>query len=105
MGQTQLTDQVLNTAAEMHSAQDGILLAVLTAMVITGSELLPIVALVLGLGSMKTLNKAVFAKRATELVRVDEIRSNPEYFVIPYVLGSVVFTAILFVASSFLPGL
>jgi len=99
-----LQDQILNTAAEAHSAQDGIYLAVITALVVTGSPLLQTAAVVLGFGGAKVANKAIL-KQASGLVRIDQIRNNPEYFVLTYTTGTVAFTALLHYAGMYLPGL
>jgi len=98
-----VTDQFMNTVSEMHSAQDGLSLAVITSLFLTIPDLLPIIGVVLGFGTMKGMNRLVFAKKSLEIVRVDDIRDNPEYFLVTYVIATPLFTAFLHYATIFVP--
>lgn len=82
-----LDDQILSTAAEMHSAQDGLTAGVLLGLVVTQSPLLPIVVVALGFGAQR-LSRRELARELPELLRTGQIRSNSEYFIVG-VLGGV----------------
>jgi len=82
-------EQLLSTAAEMHSAQDGLTAGVLTGLVMADVALVPVVAVALGFGAQR-LSRRQLAKRLPDLLRTSQIRSNPEYFVLAGVLAFLV---------------
>jgi len=82
-------EQLLSTAAEMHSAQDGLTAGVLAGLVMADVTLVPVVAVALGFGAQR-LSRRQLAKRLPDLLRTSQIRSNPEYFIIAGVLAFLV---------------
>lgn len=103
MSETSLQNQILNTTAEMHSAQDGITFGILTALAITGSPLLTVLAIAFGFAGQKATNKMLLLRASTDMLRVDEIRSNPEYFAITWTVTTVAITAFIHFAGIYLP--
>jgi len=86
-----LSGELFSSRAEMHSAQDGILVAILLTIPIISLELATVLYGILGVslslsnGSVK-LNK--FVQVMKDLIRPQQIRNNPEYFAIPFLITS-----------------
>lgn len=81
-------EQFMNTAGEAHSFQDGALFGVIAALTLTSAELLTVVAMLLGLGGAKVGRKRILSK-SRDLLRMDDITTNPEYAVLGFVAGFV----------------
>jgi hypothetical protein len=91
---------VFRRPAEIHAFQDGFTLLVVFALAGTAPALAALFGVVLlgdGLGPKKLL------KRADDLVRTEEIRENPEYFLVGGILGAVVGVVVGTVLAPYLP--
>ncbi len=80
----ELKEQFMNTESEAHSFQDGAFIGFISALFVTGSEIISIIGLALGFGTMKIGKKRVLEK-ATGLVRTGEVLDAPEYFILGFI--------------------
>jgi len=87
-----LSGELLSSRAEMHSAQDGILVPILVWLPVINFDAAIVLYGVLGAsvalsnGSVKL--KALVNYLNDNVLRLDQIRNNPEYFAIPFVIVS-----------------
>jgi len=92
-----LTGEFLSSRAEMHSAQDGVLVAILLWIPMFDLRSAAVLYSVLGL-SLTVSNGSVKLKKFVEVVderiRLQQIRNNPEYFAIPFTAVSIVLFAL-----------
>jgi len=88
-----LAGELLSSRAEMHAAQDGVLVAILLWLPVISMQAATVLYSVLGL-TMALSNGSVklkkFVKVIDERIRTKEIRQNPEYFAIPFTAVSLI---------------
>jgi hypothetical protein len=95
-------EYVFRRVDEIHAFQDGFTLLVVFALAGTAPALAALFGVVLlgdGIGPKKLL------KRADDLVRTEEIRENPEYFLVGGILGAAVGVVVGTVLAPYLPAI
>ena len=91
---------VFRRPGEIHAFQDGITLLVVFGLLGTAPALAVVFGVVLlgdGVGPRRLI------KRADELVRTEEIRENPEYFVVGGLLGAALGVGTGLLLSPYIP--
>lgn len=91
-----IVDQFMNTASEAHSFQDAAVYGVVGALVLFGGgEILALVAALLGVGGAQAAGRVILRNTAEQLIRMDDIRSAPEYAIGGFAVGFGVTSAII----------
>lgn len=91
-----LAEQFMNTPSEAHSFQDGVTVGVMIILAVAESTLLPAVLVALGLGTQKIGRRKILEK-VEGMVRINEIRDAPEYFLGGIISGAIVSGAAVFI--------
>jgi len=83
-----LKAELLSSRAEMHAAQDGVLVALLLTIPLIEPRIATVLFAILG-GSGMAASKSIKVQRiikvADNLIRMEQIENNPGYFTIPFV--------------------